>query len=73
MRRAPIPRLTAIGRRSLRRHRSPRRRELDWGYSIPYMLTGQLNIHPRMAIKMREGSTPDNYVEFYDSLTEDTD
>jgi 4-hydroxy 2-oxovalerate aldolase len=51
----------------------PLRKELDWGYSIPYMLTGQLNIHPRMAIKMREGSTPDNYVEFYDSLTEDTD
>ena len=51
----------------------PLRKELDWGYSIPYMLTGQLNMHPRMAIKMREGDTPDNYVEFYDSLTEDTD
>ncbi|MGA3058455.1 MAG: aldolase catalytic domain-containing protein [Candidatus Limnocylindrales bacterium] len=51
----------------------PLRQELDWGYSIPYMLTGQLNIHPRMAIKLRESSTPDNYVEFYDALTEDTD
>jgi len=51
----------------------PLSKELDWGYSIPYMLTGQLNIHPRMAIEMRESSTPDNYVQFYDSLTEDTD
>ncbi len=51
----------------------PLRQELDWGYSIPYMLTGQLNLHPRMAIKWREGDTPDNYVEFYDNLTEDTD
>lgn len=51
----------------------PLRQKLDWGYSIPYMLTGQLNMHPRMAIKLREGSTPDNYVEFYDSLTEDAD
>jgi 4-hydroxy 2-oxovalerate aldolase len=51
----------------------PLRRELDWGYSIPYMLTGQLNIHPRMAIKLRESDTPDDYVRFYDSLTEDTD
>jgi 4-hydroxy 2-oxovalerate aldolase len=51
----------------------PLRKELDWGYSIPYMLTGQLNIHPRLAIEVREGSTPDNYVEFYDRLTEDTD
>jgi 4-hydroxy 2-oxovalerate aldolase len=51
----------------------PMRKELDWGYSIPYMLTGQLNIHPRMAIKWRAGDTPDDYVEFYDQLTEDTD
>jgi 4-hydroxy 2-oxovalerate aldolase len=51
----------------------PLRREMDWGYSIPYMLTGQLNIHPRMAIKFRSSDTPDNYVEFYDQLTEDTD
>ena len=51
----------------------PLSKELDWGYSIPYMLTGQLNLHPRMAIEVREGDTPDNYVEFYDRLTEDTD
>ena len=51
----------------------PLRKELDWGYSIPYMLTGQLNMHPRMAIKLRESSTPDDYVEFYDALTEDQD
>jgi 4-hydroxy 2-oxovalerate aldolase len=37
------------------------------------MLTGQLNIHPRMAIELRESATPDDYVRFYDSLTEDTD
>jgi hypothetical protein len=30
-------------------------------------------MHPRMAIELRESSTPDNYVEFYDLLTEDTD
>ena len=51
----------------------PLRKELDWGYSIPYMLTGQLNIHPRMAIEVRDSDAPDNYVEFYDRLTENTD
>jgi 4-hydroxy 2-oxovalerate aldolase len=51
----------------------PLSKQLDWGYSIPYMLTGQLNIHPRMAIELRESATPDDYVGFYDSLTEDTD
>ena len=51
----------------------PLSKEIDWGYSIPYMLTGQLNIHPRMAIEVRDSDTPDAYVQFYDKLTEGTD
>ena len=51
----------------------PLSKKLDWGYSIPYMLTGQLNIHPRMAIEVRDSDSPDAYVEFYDRLTENTD
>jgi len=47
----------------------PLEKELDWGYSIPYMITGQLVEHPRSAIKAREeGNT--KYVEFYKSLIE---
>ena len=47
----------------------PLEKELDWGYSIPYMLTGQLVEHPRSAMKARdEGDT--NYTKFYRSLTE---
>ena len=49
----------------------PMRQKLDWGYSVPYMLTGQLNRHPREAIKVREGKTPDEYVAFYDALVEE--
>lgn len=42
----------------------PLEKELDWGYSIPYMITGQLNEHPRTAMKARdEGDT--NYTKFY--------
>ncbi len=45
----------------------PLEKELDWGYSIPYMLTGQLNEHPRAAMKARdEGDT--KYREFYRNL-----
>lgn len=45
----------------------PLEKELDWGYSIPYMLTGQLNEHPRSAMKARdEGDT--KYREFYRNL-----
>ena len=42
-------------------------KELDWGYSIPYMITGELNEHPRSAMKARdEGNT--NYTAFYKDL-----
>ncbi len=44
---------------------------MDWGYSIPYALTGQLNRHPRSAIEFRAGPTPDDYVSFYDQLMEE--
>ena len=41
-----------------------------WGFDIPYMLTGALNIHPSSAIKfIKEGRT--DYSEFYKELLED--
>jgi 4-hydroxy 2-oxovalerate aldolase len=49
----------------------PLRETVDWGFSIPYMITGQLNTHPRTAIKMRGGDAPDDYVGFYDQMTEE--
>lgn len=45
--------------------------EMEWGYRIPYMITGQMNQHPRAAIKMRNGETPDDYVAFYDQMIEE--
>lgn len=45
----------------------PLEKELDWGYSIPYMLTGQLNEHPRPAMKARDEKDT-RYREFYRNL-----
>jgi len=45
----------------------PLEKELDWGYSIPYMITGQLNEHPRSAMKARAENDTE-YVKFYNSL-----
>ena len=42
-------------------------KKLDWGYSIPYMLTGQLNEHPRPAMKARDEQNTE-YREFYREL-----
>ncbi|MFT5241334.1 MAG: 4-hydroxy 2-oxovalerate aldolase [Candidatus Promineifilaceae bacterium] len=50
----------------------PMRDKLDWGYSIPYSVTGRMNQHPRDAIKWRAGETPDDYVTFYDQMMEGT-
>jgi 4-hydroxy 2-oxovalerate aldolase len=50
----------------------PLKDKLDWGYSIPYSITGRLNEHPREAIKWRAGETPDDYVTFYDQMMEGT-
>ena len=45
--------------------------EIEWGYRTPYGLTGQLNRHPRAAIKMRAGEGRDDIVSFYDELMEE--
>jgi 4-hydroxy 2-oxovalerate aldolase len=46
----------------------PLEKELDWGYSIPYMITGQLTEHPRPAMKARDEEDT-SYVAFYEKLT----
>lgn len=54
----------------LQDHLVPMRQKITWGYDIPYMLTGQLNHHPREAIQFLEGSDPTNYTAFYDAIME---
>ncbi|MCL5278295.1 MAG: aldolase catalytic domain-containing protein [Planctomycetes bacterium] len=48
----------------------PLREQIEWGYIIPYMLTGILNEHPRAAIAYRETPNKDQYAEFYERLLE---
>jgi 4-hydroxy 2-oxovalerate aldolase len=47
----------------------PLRDKIEWGYLIPYMITGSLNEHPRAAMALRAGPDKDKYFEFYDKLT----
>ncbi len=46
----------------------PLREKIEWGYIIPYAITGILDEHPRAAIALRESDKKENYREFYDSL-----
>ena len=47
------------------------RKELLWGFGIPYMITGLLNQHPRSAMKFNSTDDRENIVKFYDSMTEE--
>jgi len=47
----------------------PLREKEEWGYLIPYMITGTLDEHPRTAMALRNSSDKDRYVAFYDQLT----
>ena len=47
----------------------PLRDQIDWGYSIPYMISGQMNEHPRTAMKLRESADKNQFIRFYDEMT----
>jgi len=49
----------------------PLRNEIDWGYHIPYMLTGILNQHPLAGMKWMDSPRKDDIVAFYNEITED--
>ncbi len=47
----------------------PWSKKIEWGYSIPYMVTGTLNQHPRAAIAQMESDDKDKVTDFYDQAT----
>ena len=47
----------------------PLRERMEWGYIIPYAITGMLDEHPKAAMELRSTHRKENYREFYDSLT----
>ncbi|MGD7654451.1 MAG: aldolase catalytic domain-containing protein [Verrucomicrobiales bacterium] len=50
----------------------PMKKDFDWGPSIPYNLTGQMNRHPRTAMAWRDGDAPDDYLTYYDQMIADS-
>jgi 4-hydroxy 2-oxovalerate aldolase len=46
----------------------PLQKDIEWGYFIPYAITGILDEHPRSAIALRESDKKENYREFYEGL-----
>jgi len=46
----------------------PMRKDLQWGFDLPYMLTGLYNQHPRAAIKYKAQPEKGDIGGFYDSI-----
>ncbi len=55
----------------LQEHVEPMRKTVEWGPLVPYNITGQLNQHPRAAIKFLAGQKRDRCLDFYDMCTDD--
>ncbi len=54
----------------------PIKKEIEWGYHIPYMISGALNLHPEDAIEQmslpKDAPNKLSYREFYDKLLDVT-
>jgi 4-hydroxy 2-oxovalerate aldolase len=48
-------------------------KKIDWGYSIPYMVTGVLNQHPRAAMAVMESDRKEEVTAFYDQVASATE
>lgn len=46
----------------------PLQKEIDWGYHIPYLITGAMNEHPRSAIAWMNSDEKDDFVKFMKSM-----
>lgn len=48
-------------------------KEIDWGYHIPYMITGAMNHHPRSALKWMSGEQKNDFVAFFNQVNDKFD
>jgi 4-hydroxy 2-oxovalerate aldolase len=55
----------------IQEHIEPMREKLGWGYDYPYMITGNLNEHPRSGMAFNESKDRGDIVKFYDQMTEE--
>ncbi len=49
----------------------PLRSTVKWGPSVPYHITGQMNLHPRAAMEFLDSENCDDYLAFYDQIISD--
>lgn len=45
-------------------HVHPMQKQIDWGYHIPYLITGAMNEHPRSSMEWMESDRKNDFVTF---------
>jgi 4-hydroxy 2-oxovalerate aldolase len=48
-------------------------KEIDWGYHLPYMITGAMNQHPRSALKWMSSEQKNDFVAFFNQVNDKYD
>lgn len=48
----------------------PWKKKKDWGYSIPYMISGKTNQHPKTAIEIMESDKKEDVLDYFDKVFE---
>ena len=49
-------------------HIHPLQKTIDWGYHIPYLITGALNAHPRSSMEWMESDQKNDFVTFMKNM-----
>ncbi len=61
-----VPLLEVLGK-----HIIPLQQKMEWGYRVPYLITGMLDRHPSQAIDWLKSDRREDYVAFYNRVTDD--
>ena len=54
--------------RSIQNFIKPLEKEIDWGYFMPYLVSGAMNEHPRSALAWMDSDKKEDYVGFYEEM-----
>jgi len=50
----------------------PLREKIEWGFHVPYLITGMLNEHPRSAMAFMDAPVRGDFVDFYNQMADAT-
>ena len=50
----------------------PLREKIEWGFHVPYLITGMLNEHPRSAMAFMDEPVRGDFADFYDQIADAT-